>query len=241
MKPVIHLLRLDHKCILTQLEIEEALLRNDQRNWCILQDGADPSIVLGISGKPEKLVDLEANTLPLIKRYTGGGTVVVDQHTAFVSFICQADQLNVPSLPETIFSWSEIFYQSVFSGLPFHLRERDYVFFDRKFGGNAQYLAKNRWVHHSTLLWDYNPHLMQLLLLPEKRPDYRQERSHSEFLCRLKDYMPSKEDLWKRVEKSLLLHFEVVSVDQSEVTVFTKGDHRKTTSVLEVKKPAERG
>jgi len=243
MKPSLQLLKLQGQTIQQQLEIEEALLRNDDRNWCIIQHGVPPSIVLGISGKPENLVDLErhdSNPIPLIKRYSGGGTVVVDQNTAFVTFICQGEQLRVNSCPDRIFEWSDRFYKRVFKDYPFNMRERDYVFDDRKFGGNAQYLAKNRWVHHSSLLWDYDEALMRLLLLPKKRPQYRLERAHSEFLCKLRDYLPSKEVLWQRVETVLAEIFNVTHADTDQIESLKEKPHRRMTMHLE-KKPAERG
>lgn len=51
-RPVLHLLRLQGFPVLRQLQLEEALLRADLRNWCLLNDGAgdQPTIVLGISG-----------------------------------------------------------------------------------------------------------------------------------------------------------------------------------------------
>lgn len=236
MKPSLQLVRLKNHTIQQQLEIEEALLRNDERNWCIIQDGVPPSIVLGISGKPENLVDLERhenNPIPLIKRYSGGGTVIVDQNTAFVSFICQGDELKVKNCPDRIFEWSDSFYKNVFHDCPFRLRERDYVFEDRKFGGNAQYLAKNRWVHHSTLLWDYDESLMQLLLLPQKRPQYRRERSHSDFLCKLRDYLPDRDTLWKRVETALAEMFTLSEVKVSQLDSIREKEHRRMTVLLE--------
>lgn len=243
MKPALQLLKLQGHSIQQQLELEEALLRNDDRNWCILQDGVPPSIVMGISGKPENLIDLErldSNPIPLIKRYSGGGTVVVDQNTAFVTFICQGEQLNVHSCPDRIFEWSDQFYKRVFEGYPFIMRERDYAFEDRKFGGNAQYLAKNRWVHHSSFLWDYNTELMHLLLLPQKRPQYRLERTHSEFLCKLRDYLPSKEMLWKRIENALAETFTVSHAHIQHIESLKEKPHRRMTMLLETK-PAERG
>ena len=45
------LLRLRQVPILQQLRLEEALLRADDSNWCILNDGSPtPAIVMGISG-----------------------------------------------------------------------------------------------------------------------------------------------------------------------------------------------
>ena len=46
-----NLLRLRGYPILQQLRLEEALLRADKANWCIVNDGTpSPAIVMGISG-----------------------------------------------------------------------------------------------------------------------------------------------------------------------------------------------
>jgi lipoate-protein ligase A len=50
----------------------------------------------------------------------------------------------------------------------------DYVFADLKFGGNAQAITSQRWLHHTSFLWDYNPANMQALKNPAKQPMYRQ-------------------------------------------------------------------
>ena len=48
---VCRLLRMRQVPILQQLRLEEALLRADDANWCIINDGsATPAIVMGISG-----------------------------------------------------------------------------------------------------------------------------------------------------------------------------------------------
>lgn len=44
-----------------QLCLEEALLRSDKGNWVIINRGAEPpTVVMGISGVPAKLINLEA-------------------------------------------------------------------------------------------------------------------------------------------------------------------------------------
>ena len=52
----------------------------------------------------------------------------------------------------------------------------DYAFGQRKFGGNAQAITKQRWLHHTSLLWDFDPARMQLLKHPSKIPEYRAVR-----------------------------------------------------------------
>ncbi|KAL3894949.1 MAG: hypothetical protein SGPRY_013660, partial [Prymnesium sp.] len=107
MGPSTLLLRLRNVRILDALRVEEALFRCDRRSWLITNEwdphggvcsltGARRSaeeavaIVLGISGKPSELVHTQraaAEGVPLIKRFSGGGTVIVDTNTLFVSFI----------------------------------------------------------------------------------------------------------------------------------------------------------
>lgn len=49
----------------------------------------------------------------------------------------------------------------------------DYAFSHRKFGGNAQSITKNRWVHHTSFLWDYDVKNMDYLKIPKRAPEYR--------------------------------------------------------------------
>lgn len=69
----------------------------------------------------------------------------------------------------------------------FLLRENDYILGDDlKMGGNAQSISKDGWLHHTSFLWDFDVRNMERYLkLPEKRPDYRANRSHGEFLTKL--------------------------------------------------------
>jgi len=77
-------------------------------------------------------------------------------------------------------------------GSAFDLRDNDYVWGQRKFGGNAQRMSSTRWLQHTSFLWDYDAaKLGSYLPLPEKQPAYRQQRTHAEFLCRLRDCFPS--------------------------------------------------
>ncbi|CAN0908910.1 Inactive lipoate--protein ligase 2 [Linum grandiflorum] len=195
--PLMNLIRSKGMPILEQLQLEEKLLRTSADNWCIVNDGTNsPSIVMGVSGKPaellnSKLVLAPDGNVPVIRRFTGGGTVIVDGGTIFVTLICNKDAIpKVQPYPRSIMQWSGILYDQVFQGIgDFHLRENDYVFGDRKFGGNAQSITKSRWVHHTSFLWDYEDWNMEYLKLPSRAPGYRLARDHTEFVCRMREYM----------------------------------------------------
>lgn len=231
----LHLLVLKNFPVFEQLQLEEALLRADERNWCLINIGSPPAIVMGISGKPELLVDsarMDQCPVPLIRRFSGGGTVFVDHDTYFVTWICNSSCSGVQCCPQKIHAWTEKFYQSAFPALDIKLRENDYVIGDRKFGGNAQYLRKQRWLHHSSLLWDYDQENMRYLLMPAKTPQYRQQRKHGEFLCRLRDFLPCQRNFEDQLLKSLKGFFDVQEIEFRAVQALLTQDHRKATRLI---------
>lgn len=229
----LNLLLLKNTPIFEQLKIEEALLRLNNENWCIINEGSPLSIVMGISGNPEELINIkkvEKKPIPLIKRYSGGGTVIVDANTLFVSLIFQKEVHDFPCFPEPILRWSENFYKKALSIPSFKLRENDYVIEDLKCGGNAQYIKKDRFVHHTTFLWDYEENAMDYLLHPKKTPAYRKERSHVDFLCKLKEFLPSKEHFITQIIETFSRKYHVVEATLNPLIPLLSQPHRKTTT-----------
>lgn len=222
--------------ILEQLQLEEALLRSDEGSWCIINWGSRASaIVLGISGKVEQLIDkkkMEEAPLPLIRRCSGGGTVVIDGGTCFISFIFSSAHSKVKSCPQHIHAWAIDQYQQSLPGLPIKFMENDYAIGDKKYGGNAQYLCKERWLHHTCFLWDYNPLLMEYLLLPNKTPEYRLKRSHDAFLGKLCTHLTSREEFTAAVIRQLgrSFHIETSSLEMAKAVLMRP--HRKATSFI---------
>ena len=227
----IHLLQLSDFPILQQLQIEEALLRADERNWCIINTGSPDSIVMGISGNPHKLINLEKwshNTIPIIKRFSGGGTIIVDKNTIFITFINNVKDFEIPCYPQSIMEWSTKFYQPIIPD--FQLHEQDYAIKNKKFGGNAQAITKNRWLHHSSLLWDYDRSKMEYLLQPEKQPKYRKKRLHSEFLSKLSNHFFSVKEF-----TNLLIQQIEGNIIESNLQIAEKillKPHRKSTIII---------
>src|SRR5262249_12986524 len=56
----------------------------------------------------------------------------------------------------------------------------------RKFSGNAQQRKSSHLLHHGTLLYDFDlSQLSRYLRMPKRQPDYRGQRTHTDFLINL--------------------------------------------------------
>jgi len=228
-RKTLHLIHTSGTPIIQQLQWEEALLRTDQRNWCIINEGTPPAIVLGISGKIDQHIHSDRNSLPLIRRFSGGGTVVVNEHTVFVTFIFNEADIAVSCTPSTVMQWTAAFHQPLFAPHPFHLKENDFVIGERKCGGNAQYLCRGRWLQHTSFLWDYDPEQMALLKHPSKTPSYRQNRDHDAFVCRAGEYL-TQESYVERIRQKLADDFSLV--EQTNIDDVLMKPHRKSTILI---------
>lgn len=231
-KPQLNLLSLQQVPIFEQLQLEEALLRTTEANWCLINHGTPPAIVMGISGDLESLVHLEhweKRRIPIIRRFSGGGTVVVDEETLLITLICSHSAIDILPFPEQILRWNAQLYAHALRDHPFAVRENDYVLGERKFGGNAQYLAKGRWLHHTSLLWKYQPEQMKLLKIPKKAPHYRQSRNHRDFLCCLADHIENKSQFLIDVKMQLAKTFELSETALETARQHLAKSHRQST------------
>lgn len=185
-------------------------------------DGDQPNpngmIVMGIGGKAEKLLNSKNvidDQLLVVKRFSGGGTVVMDENAIWTTLIAgrkitDQDTTNIlcKPYPRDIMKWTaDAVFGPTFETInqkmngdqlpTFSLKEDDYVLEldgeTRKMGGNAQAITgKQGWLHHTSFLWDYEDvNMERYLKLPEKRPDYRVDRSHKDFLVKLKEHYGS--------------------------------------------------
>jgi lipoate-protein ligase A len=231
----IHLLRLNNMPIFRQLQLEEALLRTDERNWFLINQGSPPAIVMGISGQPTQLLEAAEvfkQEIPVIKRFSGGGTVVIDPHTLFTTWIGNRELLDIPCFPEPLMRWSGEFYAQALQHPAFSLRENDYLLHERKCGGNAQYIRKARWLHHTSFLWDYDPSKMRCLKMPSRTPNYRAGRSHEEFICRLKDHFSSSEHIVDGLMRELSRRYNVIEMPTEAIDTLLTRPFRQTTHLI---------
>lgn len=220
--------------IQNQLEYEEALLRSSTKNVVIINIKPPPAIVLGISSSLDDAVHTESTkkrNIPIIRRYSGGGTVAVDEGTIFISFIFNTKEANIEPFPDPVHDFSFSIYKDLFYEVDLELKEWDYVIkkngMHYKVGGNAQYIKKDRFVHHTSFLHSFKDEHMSLLKTPKKQPPYRKNRSHGTFITSLSDSI-SLDDMELKLESTLLKFGDVRKITKESISNYMLMNYRKT-------------
>jgi len=213
----IRLIKLNQCPIYRMLSLEEHLLSKPCQNYLLINYGTPEAIVLGKSNDQKTLV-IDQPNVPLIRRFSGGGTVYVDESTIFVSWILSKELAHAKCV-DTLFDWTVSGLQKAHPQLPIHRIETDYVLENKKIGGTAQYVKKDRILHHTSFLFHFCKKKMELLKSPLKVPSYRQNRSHEEFLTSLNHHFKSPKDFVEPYIEQLKLEFHVEEISILELLV----------------------
>lgn len=100
----------------------------------------------------------------LLRRFSGGGTVVHDLGNVNYSFITSRDEFQREFFNKLIVKW----LTNSYSNMPLNLNERgDITFGGRKVSGSAFKIAKGKSYHHGTMLINSNLDEFHGLLKPE--------------------------------------------------------------------------
>lgn len=149
------------------------------------------AVVLGAGGSVAIDVNVaacEADGVPILRRASGGGTVLLGPGCLCFSLVLQYD--SAPGLDDIrasnryVLNRAATALQSIaatrFEGIS------DLAVNDVKVSGNAQQRKRTHFLHHGTLLCGFDLTLIgQYLKAPERQPDYRHNRPHVEFVTNL--------------------------------------------------------
>ncbi|MCS7090276.1 MAG: biotin/lipoate A/B protein ligase family protein [Verrucomicrobiota bacterium] len=155
-----------------------------------------PFIVVGYGQRVEHEVHLDACKqlgVPVLRRCTGGGAVLQGPGCLNYALILRLDAHGPTRSVRTTNSFVLERHRQALSKLlhsicePISLRgETDLALGNRKFSGNAQRRRRRYLLFHGTFLLQLPLELMTAVLpIPSRQPDYRQGRSHAEFLTAL--------------------------------------------------------
>jgi len=166
-----------------------------------------PFIVVGYANEVAREVNLPAcksQGIPVLRRCSGGGTVVQGAGCLNYSLILNIggregaggqDQGTDKTAPSTasIASTNSYVMQRHRAAIEALVKKpvrvaghTDLTIGNLKFSGNAQRRLRHALIFHGTFLLQFDlTAIEQLLPLPSKQPDYRQNRGHADFLTNL--------------------------------------------------------
>lgn len=169
------------------LALDEALLLAEEevlRLW----EWPRLAVVLGSGGVVAHDVNVdacEAAGVPILRRSSGGGTVLLGEGCLCFSLVLPYS-LH-PSL-EGIHESYHWILERVVAGLGMGelVGICDLALEGRKFSGNAQQRKRTHLLHHGTILHAFDlGQVASYLREPPRRPEYREERTHAEFVRNL--------------------------------------------------------
>ena len=186
-------------------------------------------------GRADQSRKIQKNPIPIIRRFSGGGTVVVDENTLFVSFIFQKEAHPFPIFPESILRWTEGFYSDALKLPGFQLKANDYAIGEKKSGGNAQFKKRSLAApHHHFYYGIIKKRAHGLCAHTKKTPEYRAGRSHDDFLCKLCESIPTKENFIFSIKYELDQRFALTELNVNELSPLLQVDHRKSISLVDI-------
>ena len=154
-------------------------------------------VVLGASNDPSLEVDVEScaqDNIQILRRYGGGGTVVLYDGCAILSIGCWVRQHFNNSF------YFDLVNRSVIASLAENwpslhgLSQRglsDIVFGDLKVAGTSLFRSRNYLLYQASILVDCEPaRIARYLKHPSREPDYRKGRDHDSFLTGLSSIEP---------------------------------------------------
>jgi lipoate-protein ligase A len=176
---------------------DDILERCDERLALACFLPATPMVVLGASNTAEGEVHEDCcreDDVPVLKRYGGGGTVLlypgsivvslgtwVRQHYQNKLYFRALNQAVIDALAERWPAFSALGQNGL----------SDITFGDRKVAGTSLFRSRNYLLYQASILAHLDLDAIQRYLKhPSKEPDYRGRRSHRDFLTSLAEIVP---------------------------------------------------
>ncbi len=179
------------------LALDEALLEQAEAGQSDddvlrLWESQQRAVIIGRSSRIQDEVDLAAcsqESIPVLRRCSGGTSVVIGPGCLMYAVVLRyerhpglrmVDVAHRYVLEKVADAVKQFEPAAMFQGTS------DLTLRDRKFSGNSLRCKRDHLLYHGTLLCDFPLDLIgRWLKAPPRQPDYRQQRSHIDFITNL--------------------------------------------------------
>jgi lipoate-protein ligase A len=157
-------------------------------------ESASYFVVLGSSNKVQEEVHIEAcraDGIPILRRHSGGGTVLQGPGCLNYSLILRIDPhsttRNITSTTHYVMNRHAQAFSDLLNTKVEMNGSSDLTIAGKKISGNAQRRKLKAGLFHGTFLLDLNlSNIEKYLKMPPKQPAYRERRSHLDFLTNIR-------------------------------------------------------
>jgi lipoate---protein ligase len=174
------------EALLVQAEAGE--LADGLRFW----EAPRPVVILGSGCGLGQDVDEQAcreGGVPILRRSSGGGTVLLGPGCLCFTLVLAYERASALRGVRTSCALILDRVRLALAGLASDIElagTSDLAIAGKKFSGNAQQRKRRYLLHHGTILYDFDLKTVEgYLRMPARRPEYRQDRPHTEFLTNL--------------------------------------------------------
>lgn len=176
--------------------LDEALLRrieeSDGQPVLRLWELERHAVIVGRANRIERNVNVEAcvkDGIPIVRRFSGGGTVLLGPGALVYSLFLKVQKsshlANVDAATTMVLDRMLAPLRETMKDLE-RKGSSDLADNGMKVSGNSQRWLRSTFLHHGTLLYDFDvSRIGRYLTAPERQPDYRRDRDHTEFVTNL--------------------------------------------------------
>jgi lipoate-protein ligase A len=172
--------------------LEEAEAADETRETLRLWESDQTAVVVGRSSQAALEVNLTAcrqRAIPVLRRTSGGGAIVAGRgclmYAVVLSYRLRPQLQSLDWAHRFVLETTLDALRPLVDGVT-RRGTSDLALGNFKFSGNSLRCKRRSLLYHGTLLYDFDLSLVdELLAMPPRQPDYRNNRPHGAFLANL--------------------------------------------------------
>jgi len=182
-------LALDEALLLAaETESVDTTSRQVLRTW----QPQSPAVIIGRGSQFHTEVDMDycrTHNIPVLRRHSGGAAIVTGKgclmYAVVISYVQHPHLRDLSNAHQFVMQRIQAAVATLVPSVNVQ-GICDLTIDGKKCSGNSLKVARNHFLYHGTILYDFDLSLIQKCLkTPPRQPEYRQKRSHLDFVANL--------------------------------------------------------